>query len=60
MGQQARANIRGNGALGGLQLRYIFEYSGVLLGGLGVRRVNSLVCSLRNLNLMEQIWKTPF
>lgn len=49
-GQQARANIRGSGALGGLQLRYTFAYGGVLLGGLGVRRVSSLVCSLRNLN----------
>lgn len=53
-------NIRGSGALVGLQLRYTFAYGGVLLGGLGVRRVSSLVCSSRNLNLMEQIWKTPF
>lgn len=53
-------NIRGSGALVGLQLRYTFAYGGVLLGGLGVRRVSSLVYSSRNLNLMEQIWKTPF
>lgn len=60
MGQQVRANIKGSGALGALQFRYTFAYGRVLVGGLGVGRVSSLVRSLRNLNLMEQTWKTPF